>query len=219
MTFSLVCRDPSAGMLAVATATGMPAVGGFVPHLRADAGALATQGFSTNRLYGADGLELLARGWPAQDVIDALTRRDQGHDWRQCLMIDAEGRTAAYTGGRNEPAIAVSFGEQAVFGGNMLASEAVIDAMAAAFAGAAGANLVDRVLTVMLEGERAGGDKRGTCSAALIVEHPGGQRLDLRIDDDPAPIAALQRLTSRMREPQVQTFLDRLPTRLDPHRS
>lgn len=219
MTFSLVCRDPSTGTLAVSTATGMPAVGGFVPHLRADAGGVATQGFSTNRLYGADGLELLARGWPAQDVIDALIRRDQGRDWRQCIIVDAEGRTAAYTGGGNEPVIAVSFGEQAVFAGNMLASEEVVEAMAAAFASEAGADLVNRVLKAMMEGERAGGDKRGTCSAALIVEHPGGQRLDLRIDDDLAPITALQRLTSRMREPKVQTFLDRLPTRLNPHRA
>lgn len=219
MTFSLVCRDDSDGTFGIATATGMPAVGGFVPYLGAGSGAVATQGFSTNRLYGADGLDLLAHGWSAPEVIDALTRRDQGRDWRQCIIIDSEGGTAAYTGSSNEPAIAVVFGEQAVFGGNMLASGAVIDAMAAAFASAAGTDLVDRLLAAMLEGERAGGDKRGTCSAALIVEHPGGQRLDLRIDDDPAPIAALERLTSRMREPQVQTFLARLPTRLDPHRA
>ena len=103
MTFSLVCREPATGALAVATATGMPAVGGFDPHSPADARTIATQGISTNRLYGADGLELPARGWPAQDAIAAPTRRDRGRDWRQCLMIDAEGRTAAYTGGKNEP--------------------------------------------------------------------------------------------------------------------
>lgn len=219
MTFSLVCRDPSMGSLAIATATNMPAVGGFVPHLRAGAGAVATQGFSTNRFYGADGLQLLARGWSAQEVIDALVCRDQGRDWRQCVIVDTEGRTAAYTGSSNEPVIAVRFDEQAVFGGNMLASAAVIDAMAAAFASTAGAGLVDRLLAAMLGGEAAGGDKRGTCSAALVIEHPDGQRLDLRIDDDPAPISALQRLASRMRDPAVQAFLARLPTRLDPHRA
>jgi uncharacterized Ntn-hydrolase superfamily protein len=219
VTFSLVCREPSSGALAVATATGIPAVGGFVPHLRAGAGAIATQGFSTNRYYGADGLDLLAAGRSARDVVEALSERDRGRDWRQCLIVDAQGRTAAYTGSSNQPVIAVRFGEQAVFGGNMLAGEAVIDAMAAAFAGATAADLVDRLLAALREGERAGGDKRGACSAALLVEQADGQRLDLRIDDHPDPIGALKQLAGRMREPQMQAFLARLPTLNDPHRA
>ena len=75
MTFSVLCWDPNTETHGVATATGMPTVGAFVPFVSAGIGAIATQGYSTNRLYGQDGLELLERGWSAIEVLDALIKR------------------------------------------------------------------------------------------------------------------------------------------------
>ena len=218
MTFSLVCLDPRSGSLAVATATGKPAVGAYVPHVLGGVGAIATQGYSTNRFYGLDGLELLGRGWTATEALEALTGRDRGRDRRQCIVIDAEGRGAVFTGEANEAVIAEQAGDRIVMAGNMLASSSVIDAMAEAHADFSGSLLLERVLSTMEAGEQAGGDKRGTCSAALLIEEPDGQRLDLRIDYDPYPLDALRRLVERMREPAVEAFRNRVPTRADPHR-
>jgi uncharacterized Ntn-hydrolase superfamily protein len=43
VTFSIVARELATGALGAAVATGTPVVGGFVLHLGADVGAIATQ--------------------------------------------------------------------------------------------------------------------------------------------------------------------------------
>jgi len=48
MTYSIIARDRDSQTIGVATATGSLAVGGFVPHVQFDLGAVATQGAFTN---------------------------------------------------------------------------------------------------------------------------------------------------------------------------
>ncbi|QPC43805.1 DUF1028 domain-containing protein [Kaustia mangrovi] len=55
MTYSILARDPGTGAIGGAVATGTPSAGGFVLHMAAGIGAIATQGFSTNTLYGPAG--------------------------------------------------------------------------------------------------------------------------------------------------------------------
>ena len=219
MTFSLLARDPVTGALACTTATGLPAIGAFVPFVRADVGAIATQGFATNRLYGSDGLELMSRGWSARESLDAVIARDRGRGFRQCLMLDRLGESAHFTGEDNIEAIAVERGDGWIAGGNMLAVSNVITALAAAFVESEASTLPERLVDAMGQAQAAGGDKRGTCSMALLIEYPSGERLDLRIDDDLAPIDAMARLLAKVRATRFQEFAECLPTRADPSRA
>ena len=73
MTWSIVARDAS-GAFGVAIASRFFAVGALCPHARAGVGALATQAL-VNPLYGAPGLEMLARSSSATDVVAKLTTK------------------------------------------------------------------------------------------------------------------------------------------------
>ena len=81
--------------------------------------------------------------------------------------------------------------------GNLLAGEAVVDAMAQGFSRAEG-ELADRLAAALRAGENAGGDRRGKQSAAVQVARPNGgyggdtdRYLDLRVDDAEEPVKAL----------------------------
>jgi uncharacterized Ntn-hydrolase superfamily protein len=72
--------------------------------------------------------------------------------------------------------------------------------MAQAFEAAHG-ELADRLVAALAAGQAAGGDRRGQQSAAILVVRPEGgyaghndRYMDLRVDDDPAPIERLQAL-------------------------
>jgi uncharacterized Ntn-hydrolase superfamily protein len=84
--------------------------------------------------------------------------------------------------------------------GNILAGPQVVDAMVAAFEATAGP-LPDRLLEALLAGDRAGGDRRGRQSAALLVVRADGgygegddRWIDLRVDDAPDPVPELIRI-------------------------
>ena len=84
--------------------------------------------------------------------------------------------------------------------GNLLAGEAVIEAMATGYTQADG-ELADRLVAALRAGEYAGGDKRGKQSAAVLVVRPGGgyggdndRYLDLRVDDAVEPVQRLEEL-------------------------
>lgn len=217
MTFSIIARDPKTGALGVATATGKLAVGAQVPHIRPGIGAIATQGFTTNPLYAEDGFRLLEAGWQADEVVLALTQRDGGRDWRQVIIMDRHGRTGGFTGDANEPAFRLSLTDDLAIAGNMLVSPSVLVAMENTFAAAANRPLAVRLLEALEAGERAGGDKRGTRSAALLAEDEAEWLIDLRVDFDDRPIMALADLYRRSREQDYMDFRARLPNRSNPH--
>src|SRR3546814_12473213 len=97
MTYSIVARDAQSGHLGVAVASRFFAVGALVPHLRAGVGAIATQAFCSP-LYGTDGLALLAAGASVEEALRSVTARDAGRQASQVHMIDAAGRSVAFTG-------------------------------------------------------------------------------------------------------------------------
>src|SRR3989338_6843757 len=96
-TFSIVAYDPATGDLGVAVASKFPAVGAMVPYARAGAGAGATQGAAHPRL-GSEGLKLLESGLTPQQAIEKLVENDPGRGDRQMGLVDARGRSAAWTG-------------------------------------------------------------------------------------------------------------------------
>src|ERR1700737_4752867 len=98
MTFSIVARDRLTGAFGAAAATGTPVVGGLVLHLASDVGAIATQGLSTNPLYGVRGLRLLESNFDADETRQRLIEEDDGRDARQLVVVDGNGRTSGWTG-------------------------------------------------------------------------------------------------------------------------
>lgn len=218
MTFTVIGRDPESGAIGVATATGSLAVGAQVPHCRFGVGAVATQGYSTNVLFARRGLPLLAHGRPAAQVLRSLVTEDVGRDYRQLAVMDSRGATAAWTGSANSDFKGHREAADVIVAGNILAGPAVLDAMLAAYEAGARKELAERLLAALAAGEAAGGDSRGTCSAALLVDAGAGAALNLRIDYSDAPVAALQALHERSRDQEYRNFLRRLPDEQDPAR-
>ena len=88
--------------------------------------------------------------------------------------------------------------------GNLLTGPEVIDAMAETFAKAQG-RLAWRLALALEAGEKAGGDKRGKQSAALLLVRDkagwGGlsdRAIDLRVDDHDAPVTELLRILNKV---------------------
>jgi uncharacterized Ntn-hydrolase superfamily protein len=199
MTFSIVARDPETGDFGVAVASKFLAAGSVVSHARGGVGAIATQALA-NYTYGPQGLELLAQGLPAAEVLEQLTSADDGRDHRQLGIVDAAGRAATYTGkscidwagGRTADGVAVQ--------GNILAGQAVVDAMLEAYH-APGLPFPERLVAALKAADEKGGDRRGRQSAAVLVKRVDGgyggnndNWIDLRVDDDEAPMERLQDL-------------------------
>jgi uncharacterized Ntn-hydrolase superfamily protein len=219
MTYTIVARDPKTNALGIASATGNLAVGGFVPHIKPGIGAIATQGFSTNYWYGINGLSLLDQGNRADSVRDELTLADNGHAWRQLLILDRNGETAAWTGNQNQPETMHITQPNLVVGGNMLSHAGIASVMRDRFLEMmeAANGLELSLLEALTAGFDAGGDVRGTTSAVINVMAPDHLPLDLRIDDHPDPIQELRRLYGKTRDPAYRRFFDRLPTPNAPH--
>jgi len=218
MTFTIIGRDSESGAIGVATATGSIAVGAQVPHCRIGVGAIATQGYSTNVLFARRGLPRLARGESAEAVMRALVAEDEGREFRQLAVMDRDGKTAGWTGAENSEVKGLRETAGCIVAGNILANAGVLDAMAEAYGASGGEALADRLLTALAAGQAAGGDSRGACSAALVLDGGQGAALNLRVDYDPQPVAALQALLERSKDPVYRDFLKRLPDEDDPSR-
>src|SRR5437764_4659395 len=89
-TFSIVAYDPKTQEWGVAVASKYLAVGAAVPFAKAGVGAVATQS-AVNITYGPRGLELLAQGKSAAEVVKTLTDADDDREYRQLGIVDARG--------------------------------------------------------------------------------------------------------------------------------
>lgn len=218
-TFSIVARDPGPGEWGVAVASRFLAAGAVVSWARAGVGAIATQSFA-NPAYGPQGLELLASGLSAKEVIDRLVACDPDREMRQVGVVDAAGRAASFTGAKCMPWAGGVTGEDFACQGNILAGSRVVEAMAETFRKTSGP-LAVRLVEALKAGQREGGDSRGKQSAALLVVRERGgygglsdRMVDLRVDDHPEPLAELERLLGLWRlyfakpDPQAAIVLD-----------
>lgn len=198
-TFSVVAADPRSGEIGIGVQSKFLSVGAVVPWVRAGAGAIATQAYA-NTAYGPRALDLLASGRSPDEVAQELVLADDGRDDRQFGIVDAQGRSATFTGSKCVSWAGGIAGPGFAVQGNCLAGAAVVDALAATFSAAQG-TLADRLVAALLAAQAAGGDKRGQQSAALIIEKPKGgyagfndRYVDLRVDDHEQPIEELARL-------------------------
>src|SRR5262245_57875905 len=209
-TFSIVAYDPDKKEWGVGVASKFLAVGSVVPWAKAGVGAVATQSFA-NTTYGPKGLELMAEGKSAEEVAKLLTDADTGKDQRQLGLIDAKGESATFTGEKCMAWAGGKAGKHYACQGNILAGEAVVNDMAKAFEEPKGP-LAWRIMAALEAADKAGGDKRGKQSAALLVvrEKAGyagynDRMIDFRVDDHAAPIPELARILAlRLRKPAAK---------------
>lgn len=198
-TFSIVAYDPATGELGVAVQSKFVAVGAVVPWAKAGVGAIATQAFG-NTKYGPKGLKLLASGKSAEETVKILTSKDGLRDNRQLGIVDVKGGSANFTGSRCQSWAGAKKGTHYTVQGNILAGKAVVEAMAKSFEESKGV-LAERLIAALEAGQKAGGDKRGRQSAALLVVRKGwgyagynDRFRDLRVDDHKTPIQELKRV-------------------------
>jgi len=203
-TFSIVARDPATGELGVAVQSHWFSVGSIVAWAEAGIGAIATQSF-VDPSYGKNGLDLMRAGKSAPDTLKELLGKDEGREVRQVAMIDAQGRVDAWTGKNDIQSAGHIVGNNFSVQANLMLNDKIWPAMARAFESTKG-DLADRMLAALDAAQLAGGDIRGRQSAAMIVVtgKPTGmawkdRTFDLRVDDNPEPLAELRRLVKLQR--------------------
>ena len=218
MTYSILALDPETGRFGGAAATGSLCVGGWV--LRGDSriGMSASQGTCPSTLWGEEVLERIGAGLSAEQAVREVTEPDAGRAYRQLSALDRAGGTGAFTGGESIPACGALWRGATVVAGNMLTSEAVLDAVLSGFEQAAGA-LSERLLAALEAGRAAGSDSRGLQSAALLVLGDDIAPISLRVDWDEHPLERLRELYRRSQTAPYADWLDRVPTRNAPHRA
>ena len=201
-TFSIVAYDPDQKEWGVAVASRYLAVGSAVPFAKANVGAIATQA-SVNVSYGPKGLKLLEEGKTAEEALKAMLDADPGKENRQLAIVDAKGNIAAFTGSKCFAWAGSKSGKNFTCQGNILAGEEVVNKMAEAFENTKGP-LAWRLMATLEAAEKAGGDKRGKQSAAILVVRdkagPNGfddRYVDLRVDDHEKPIPELARILAK----------------------
>lgn len=210
-TFSIAAVDPENGDVGVAVQSKFPNVRPVVPWVEVGVGAIATQSF-VNVSYGPRGLALMKNGATAEDALRILVQSDSLRDIRQAGIVDARGNAATWTGrecfdwaggfagenfgGKGVLVTGTGFAAQ----GNILVGKETVEAMAKTFKETKG-SLADRLLAALLAGGRAGGDRRGEQSAALVVKRKGAgydgttdDFIDISVYDHPTPLKELERL-------------------------
>jgi len=202
LTFSIVAFDPETGDLGVAVASKFIAVGSVVPWARLGVGAVATQAWANVKL-GPLTLALLEAGYTPERAVATLLSTDPRREHRQVGVVDARGRAYAFTGSECLEYAGHIVGEGYAVQGNILVGPEVLESMASAYEKTRG-ELVDKLLAALVAGDRAGGDRRGKQSAAVLVlrecggyggcEEGVGVYVDLRVDDHPEPVEELLRL-------------------------
>ena len=201
MTFSIVARSSDGESWGVAVASKFLAVGSVVPAAVAGVGAIAVQA-EPNVAWKGLALSMLDDGATAQVALDRLLEDDDSPDDRQAGLVDQEGGAAAHTGAGCFPWAGHRVGPGVTVQGNVLTGPEVLAAMLASWdATQDEPELARRLLAALQAGDRAGGDRRGRQSAALLVVREeagyGGMddvAVDLRVDEHREPVTELARL-------------------------
>lgn len=208
MTFSIVGRCAETGQLGIAISSSSIAVGARCPWLRTGVGAVSSQNITLPAL-GPQVLDALGEGLAPNQALDHALTRNGYSQYRQVAVVDAQGRTAVFSGNHTLGTHNAVAGEQCVAAGNLLANTAVIERMVAAFEASEGC-LAARLLTALQAGQDAGGEAGAVHSAAVsVVGELVWPIVDLRVDwADENPIGELQKLWDAY-EPQLQDYLTR----------
>ncbi len=200
MTYSVLAYDPLLGQAGIAVVSGSVAVGARVPWARHGVGVVATQAY-TNPALGPMVLELLSQSYTAEEALRQALARDPSPAHRQVAVIDYRGDIAVHDGDwtpqwhgyhlhPSEPVVCIA---------NLVKGPSVCRNAIDAYSSSRG-SLAERLLAAIEAAHRAGGDRRGDRSAALLVV---GQTeytpyydkiIDLRVDFSAEPVKMLKKL-------------------------
>lgn len=188
-TWSVIAVDQQTREVAIASATCVPqaAFAGFPAKGLMDVQAIVVPGKGVAAAQaGVDRtrrnqqliFDEIVKGTDPARILDML-EQDPNIEMRQFAIVDLQGRMSGFSGRKNMP-VSLSR-QQHVAGtgiavsiqGNILASEAVVTAAMAAFAGTAG-TLADRVMAAMEAADARGGDKRCTCETKPLPAATAG---------------------------------------------
>jgi uncharacterized Ntn-hydrolase superfamily protein len=208
MTFSLVGRCERTGALGAVIASASMAVAARCVAARAGVGAVCSQSTTDPRLREAL-LSAMADGAAAGDALAAVVGRAPDVTYRQLVVVDAGGGSAAYSG-------ELALGEAtdvraagAAAAGNLLADPGVPAAMLAAFTSRAGDSLGDRLIAALQAGLAAGGEVSPVRSAGLVIaEAVPWPVTDLRVDWHDDPVGQLAGLWP-LWQPQAAAYVGR----------
>lgn len=207
MTFSIVARDAS-GAFGSAICSSSPAVAARCVHLADRVGGVNSQNVTDPRL-GPLVLDRLRDGLSASEALGMIVERTEDIEVRQLLVVDDQGRAAAYSGPRALGVFGDAVGDGVAAGGNMLAAAAIPQVMLDAFRRTAG-DLEWRLLAALRAAIDAGGEAGPVHSAGLaVVRDAGWWVTDLRVDwADEGPIDELEKLVG-MWMPQRDDYVTR----------
>ncbi|MFV0473807.1 MAG: DUF1028 domain-containing protein [Pikeienuella sp.] len=183
MTFSIIGHCDRTGAFGAAITTSDLAVGGRCVRLAHGKGAMLSQHRTDSRL-GDLGISLLCEGRSADDTVAQVCASTPDIDWRQIGALDAAGRSAVYHGRRMYSIYTHTAGVNCLALGNILASDRVTAAMAAAFLADPALPLAERLLRALEAGRDAGGEVLGglRSSALQVTGEHGIPSYDLRVD-------------------------------------
>jgi uncharacterized Ntn-hydrolase superfamily protein len=203
-------------MFGISIATTAVAVGNRCPWVRAGVGAVTTQ-HRTDTRAGPIGLDLLTRGFSAQETVNLLASSNDFPQERQFAAVDRQGRVAFYNGSAIDNIHAGYAGNQCVSTGNLLANTDVPRAAVEAYEASPGLPFAERLLAAIEGGLAAGGETKPIMAAALLIADSHSWPLvDLRVDWKEEPIAELRRLWE-FYKPYQQHYVNQViaPDRLD----
>jgi len=207
MTFSLIARCAKTGQFGMVISSSSPAVAARCAHTRAGAGAVASQNI-TDPALGPLLLDQLAQGKPAGQALAAVIRDRHHIDYRQLLVIDAQGNTAIHSGRQVLGIWGEAQGKDCAAGGNLLANPDIPQTMITAFEASTG-HLGDRLIAALSAGLAAGGEAGPVHSAGMkIADRLDWPLVDLRIDWSDTPIEALATAWAIYR-PQMAAYVQR----------
>lgn len=199
MTYSVIAFDAESGAYGIGVQSHWFNVSRSVPWARFGVGAVVTQAM-TDPSYGWRGLDAMASGLVPRQALEGLLADDDQADRRQVAFIDSKGRLAVHTGALCVRVAGHELGDGWAVLGNMLWDGTVLPAMARAFENATG-TLAEQIVAALAAAEAAGGDVRGSQSAAVRVVPGAGDLarrqeagIDISVADHPDPIAELRRL-------------------------
>lgn len=207
MTFSLIARCAKTGQFGMVISSSSPAVAARCAHVRAGVGAVASQNI-TDPALGPLLLDALAQGKPADQALVSIIKDRQHSDYRQLLVIDAQGKTAIHSGTQVLGIWGEAEGQDCAAGGNLLANPTIPNAMITAFETSTG-HLGDRLIAALTAGLAAGGEAGPVHSAGMkIADKLDWPLVDLRIDWSDTPIQALE-TAWKIYRPQMAAYVQR----------
>ncbi|MGH3357732.1 MAG: DUF1028 domain-containing protein [Nocardioidaceae bacterium] len=212
MTFSLVGRCARTGMFGAVVTSSSPAVAARCAWARAGVGAACTQNV-TDPTLGDALLDRLEAGRTAAQAIAEVVATASYADHRQLTVVDATGGCDTYSGARTLGRHRTATAPDCAAAGNLLADDAVPQAMVEAFGAKPDDHLGDRLLAALVAGLEAGGEEGPVHSCGLtVVDEVAWPVTDLRVDWHDDPIAELLRIWETWK-PQADDYVTRA---LDP---